>query len=85
VSVISKALRRIRVIKELNRFCFRRIFFFLRVNSIIYVYSFYRSVDELKKTENNWKATPVAERYKKLLKKFQIKVKVSENKHSFSE
>lgn len=56
VSVISKALRRIRVIKELNR-----------------------NIEDLRKSENNWKVTPAAERYRNLLKKFQIKVKVSRN------
>jgi len=36
-----------------------------------------RNVEELKRTENNWKMTPLAERYKKLMKKCQTKAKVS--------
>jgi hypothetical protein len=33
------------------------------------------NVEELKKTENNWKQTPVAERYRNLIKKFLAKSK----------
>ncbi|CAF0981335.1 unnamed protein product [Brachionus calyciflorus] len=54
ISIISKYMRRVRVIKELNK-----------------------NVEELKKSENNWKNTPLANRYRKIIQRFQNKVKVS--------
>ena len=43
-----------------------------------------RNIEEVKKTENNWKTTPLADRYRAFLKKIQTKVSVSAIKFLFN-